>query len=447
MTPVRVAAVRAVMAAGSGHATLAAAIERERRAIPDERDRGLLVELAAGTLRWQAELDAILAASSSRPLDDVDPTVRAILRVATYQLRHLDRIPAHAAIDEAVESTRLLGSARAATFVNAVLRQVQRQSRAPSTLPAPPALTADRAAWVEYLAVTLSHPAWLVARWIDRFGATAAEAWCRFNNASPQIAVRPATGVSLDSLLADLKAHAPEAAASEQSPGAITLPPGALGRLPAELRARLAIQDEGSQLVAHLVDAKPGMPCLDVCAAPGGKTTVVWRDMEAQGLLVAADRRPSRVRLLAATLEGASVPRRVVALDATRPLPFAAAFDRVLVDAPCSGLGTLRRDPDLKWTRHEADLPRLAAVQHTMLTSAADVVRPGGHLIYATCSSEPEENEDVVHQWLAGRTDFRLASPTETQVGGTFVGADGLFRTLPFRDGLDAFFAAVLVRA
>jgi 16S rRNA (cytosine967-C5)-methyltransferase len=295
--------------------------------------------------------------------------------------------------------------------------------------------------------VTLSHPAWLVSRWLDRVGPDAAEAWCRFNNATPHVAVRVAAGVSTGTLVHELQAVSAEVALSTQSPDAITLPPGVLGRLTPELRARLVIQDEGSQLVAHVVDAQPDLSCLDLCAAPGGKTTVLWQDMHATGRLVASDRRASRVRLLASTLDAARVPRRVVALDATQSLPFAPVFDRVLVDAPCSGLGTLRRDPDLKWTRHETDLARLAGVQREMLTAAASVVRSGGRLVYATCSSEPEENEDVVREWLGARPDFRLLSAADVPAGRTFVDDAGYFRTLPFRDGLDAFFAAVLVRA
>jgi 16S rRNA (cytosine967-C5)-methyltransferase len=170
--------------------------------------------------------------------------------------------------------------------------------------------------------------------------------------------------------------------------------------------------------------------------------------MRGEGLLVAGDRRRARVRLLASTLRGADVPTRVVALDAGAALPFGAVFDRVLLDVPCSGLGTVRRDPDVKWTRTEADLPRFAATQRLMLTEAAGAVRPGGRLVYATCSSEPDENEDVVRAFLASAPRFAVG-PVEASVveASRFVGDDGFFRTLPYRDGLDAFFAAVLVRS
>jgi 16S rRNA (cytosine967-C5)-methyltransferase len=449
MTSVRCAAARVLRAVDGGHATLAAELDRERAGLADDRDRGLLGEITTGALRWQAELDAVLAHASARAMDAIDPTVRAVLRVGAYQLLHLDRVPAHAAIDEAVESARALGHPRAAGFVNAVLRGVQ---RGPTTnaLPPRPAMSAGRPEQLAYLATTLSHPAWLVERWIARYGFEAAERWCRFNNTTPSVTVRAASPSDAAQMLEALEAAHVGATRASQAPEAITLPPGGLGRLPARLRDRLVVQDEASQLVAHVVGAQPGMRCLDVCAAPGGKTDVIWRDMGEAGLLVASDRRPGRVRLLRTTLRRSGVPPRIVVLDATQPLPFDAVFDRVLVDAPCSGLGTIRRDPDLKWRRKEADLARLAGTQHLMLRRAGESVRDGGLLVYATCSSEPEENEAVVEAFLESDRRFVVqsaATDRRHEGAAAFVDGAGFFRTLPFRDGLDAFFAAVLVRS
>jgi 16S rRNA (cytosine967-C5)-methyltransferase len=207
------------------------------------------------------------------------------------------------------------------------------------------------------------------------------------------------------------------------------------------VRAALVVQDEGSALVAHLVDAQPDMRVLDLCAAPGGKSVVLWADMRRQGLLVSSDTRPARLHLLRQTLRAGGAPARVVQLDAAQPLPFAATFDRVLVDAPCSGLGTLRRDPDIKWSVVLDDLPGFAAVQRRILDQAAEAVRPGGLLVYATCSSEPDENEQVVAAFLADHPHFGLVPWT-----GSGADTDGCLRTRPERDGLDAFFAARLVR-
>jgi 16S rRNA (cytosine967-C5)-methyltransferase len=209
----------------------------------------------------------------------------------------------------------------------------------------------------------------------------------------------------------------------------------------------MRIQDEGSQLVARLAGAKPGERVLDLCAAPGGKTVVMAADMALPtpgSLLVASDRRPRRLALLAATVRAAKSAIPIVGLDATKPLPFGATFDRVLLDAPCSGLGTLRRDPDLKWSRRPQDLAVLATAALRMLRGAADVVRPGGSLIYATCSSEPDENLDVVRAFLASDTRFVLEPLTHTTP--TLITGDGCLTTTPPEHGLDAFFAARLVR-
>jgi 16S rRNA (cytosine967-C5)-methyltransferase len=448
MTSVRQAAARVLHAVDGGHTTLAAELDRERASIADDRDRGLLGEMTTGALRWRAELDAVLSRASTRSMDAIDPTVRAVLRLGAYQLLHLDRVPAHAAIDEAVESARALGHPRAAGFVNAVLRGVQRGSTA-KVLPPRPAKSASQQEQLAYLSTTLSHPAWLAHRWMARHGFEACEAWCRFNNAAPSVTVRAATTADSAQVLEALEAAHIGAVRSPIARDAVTLPPGALGRLLAPLRDRIVVQDEASQLVAHVVSAEPGMRCLDVCAAPGGKTDVIWRDMDEAGILVAADRRPGRIRLLQATLRRAGVPQRIVGLDATQPLPFDAVFDRVLVDAPCSGLGTIRRDPDVKWTRQEADLARFAVTQLAMLRRAGETVRRGGLLVYATCSSEPEENEAVVAAFLESDRRFVVqpaAAGPRNEGAAAFVEGTGFLRTLPFRDGLDAFFAAVLVR-
>ena len=271
----------------------------------------------------------------------------------------------------------------------------------------------------------MSHPRWLVERWLDRHGFEASDAWCRFNNAAPWIGVRPRTGSRTD-LLARLRDAGTEAEPSSISRTAIRLPPGALGRLSDDLRDAIVVQDEGSQFVAESTGAAEGDRVLDTCAAPGGKTSWLREEVGPGGLVVACDFRPKRVALLARQVSGP-----IVRLDAAATLPFLAVFDHVLLDAPCSGLGTLRRDPDLKWSRRPDDLPRLVTEQGRMIAAAAGAVRPGGTLTYATCSSEPEENEEVVAKFLAGRTGFTL---TREQ------------RTWPFVDATDAFYAAQLRR-
>lgn len=448
MTSVRTAAAEVLLAVERGKTTLSAEVDRARRRVADERDRGLLLELTAGTLRWRGQIDALLAQCSERPPGELDSRVRAVLRLAVYQLEHLDRIPSHAVVHEAVETMRGLKYERATGYVNAVLRGFTRR-RAQMVLPARPAEGAAAHDQLAYLSRTLSHPEWLVRRWLARFSFQDVEAWCRFNNTPPDIALRSAGRLRTVDLLAALSAAGIAARPAAFVRNAIRIPGGALGQLPPDLRSEVVVHEEASQIVAHAVGAAAGERILDVCAAPGGKTVVMHEDMGRTAGLVAADRRYARLRVLQSVLEHAHVAIPIVGLDGTRPLPLAPVFDRVLVDAPCSGLGTLSRDPDVKWARAAADLPGFAATQRAMIASAAEVVRPGGRLIYATCSSEPEENEAVVDAFLESDTRFEAVpvSPgPRVARGQALVDTHGFLRTWPFRDGLDAFFTAVLVR-
>lgn len=438
MNSVRVRAARALVAVDRRRRTLAAELDHARRDLTDDRDRGLLMELTAGVCRWRGELDAVLEQCSARPLTAIDAETLATLRIALYQLRHLDRVPDHAAVHGAVEAAKTLAGDRAGGFVNGVLRGYLR-SQAAITLPAPPGPDATRRQQLAYLSVTCSHPKWLVARWLDRYGYADTLAWCRFNNQPPDVTVRLlSSGIDAAPWLGE---RGVTAAPGVLVPEMARLAPGVLGGLSAEIKAAVAVQDEGSALVAHVVGAQPGDQVLDVCAAPGGKSVVMWNDMRQDGLIVSGDIRPARLHLLRQTLRTGGAPPRVVGIDATEPLPFEARFDRVLVDAPCSGLGTLRRDPDIKWSVTLEQLPAFAATQLAIVKQAAEVVRPGGTLVYATCSSEPDENERVVDEFL--RQDSRFTRVPWTGAGAD---ADGCLRTSPVRDGLDAFFAARLVR-
>jgi 16S rRNA (cytosine967-C5)-methyltransferase len=447
VTAARVAAARILVAIEHGRTTLAAELERERPGLDQQRDRALLLELTAGTLRWREELDALVASCAGRAVTTLDAPVRAILRLGAYQLAHLDRIPAHAVVHESVELTRTLSRARATGFVNAVLRRLAR-GQPKAALPARPRPDGSRRDVLAYLTTTLSHPRWLVERWLDRYGFDATEQWCRFDNEPPVVTLRSNGRMTREEMISALAAAGVTAAPARWVSDAVQLSSPA-GRLPASLSDEIAAQDEASQLIAHALGATPGERILDVCAAPGGKTAVVTQDMSGRGLLVASDHRPSRVRLLRGMLARAGVRAALAQIDATRPLPFGPVFDAVLLDVPCSGLGTLRRDPDVKWARTAADLPGYAATQRAMLAHAAAVVRPGGRLLYATCSSEPEENEGVVDAFLHSRGDFALGRPLPVPAvtgGEALLDARGHLRTLPFRDGLDAFYAALLVR-
>lgn len=462
IAPARAAALRCLVAIADADTDLASALEAARLRLGDARDRALLTDIVTGVQRWRATLDHLIAACARRPLERLDPEVLEILRLSVYQLLHLTRVPASAVVDDAVNLTGRAGKASARGFVNAVLRSV---SRTRNALPLPPRPTdpADRDAALDYLATTLSHPRWLAARWLDRVGFEAAERWMRYNNQPPPLVIRANTlRTTVEALQRELAAAGIDARRGRYAPDALRIEREAGARVEDLDRWQSAflVQDEASQLVALLAGPAPGRRVLDGCASPGGKTTALAAaqvQAHARGalagpapMLVACDVRSRRIETLRRTLARAGASRvYVVQADLRRPLPFRQTFDCVLVDAPCSGLGTVRRDPDIKWRRQPDDLPALASTQQTMLAQAACAVSPGGRLIYATCSSEPEENEQVARHFertVAGfvREDARAVHPA---LDRTLVDADGALRTTPFEHELDAFFGAIYRRA
>jgi 16S rRNA (cytosine967-C5)-methyltransferase len=445
--PARTAAYHALRAISIHGQDLPAALAQSRRTLDDDRDRALTAEIVTGTIRWLRSLDFLIEYFAKRRLRKIDPEVATILRLSTYQLLHLDRVPASAVVDDAVDLTRAARKPSATGFVNAVLRSLLRQ-RHKLPLPARPE-TGSRQQQAEYLGITHSHPGWLVDRWLARHGFEAAEAWARFNNDTPALTVRVNTLRStVEGARRTLEADGVETEPARYAPAGLVVTAGNPLRRPADGLA--FVQDEASQLVPLLVDAQPGERVLDLCASPGGKTTAMAAAMNDRGTIAATDVRARRMDLLRQTVRDSGARSiRIVRLGQTGELPFAPIFDRVLVDAPCSGIGTIRRDPDIRWRRSESDLPRLAGQQLDLLLRAASVVREGGRLVYATCSSEPEENEQVVNAFLAARSGFSLVDLRAAGLSSAvtaLVDERGMFRTLPFRDGLEAFFAAALRR-
>jgi 16S rRNA (cytosine967-C5)-methyltransferase len=405
----------------------------DRLAAPDledlsPRDRALLHELVLGTLRLRGALDFALAPLLERqPFAQLDPAVRTVLRLGAHQVLHM-RVPDRAAVSESVDLARA-SAPRAAGLVNAVLRRLARQGA-----PAAPDPETDPLGW---LTTAGSLPRWLAERWLQRLGPAAAVARARALLGAPPAVFR-------------VNPRVPDATERIASAGITPVPltvPGAWlasGGSPHELASSgvLYLQDQGSQMVGHL--AQGGHLTLDACAAPGGKSTLL-ADVNGPGaIVVAAEASPRRAQTLGALVRRWGAPGvRVVAADGLRP-PLAAAFDRVLIDAPCSGLGTLARHPDIRWRARPGDLAHHAARQGALLRSLAPLVRPGGALVFATCSTEPEENEGVVEPFLEAHPDFTLARGPRW--ADAF--ADGPFyRTRPERDGGDAFFAARMTRS
>ncbi len=438
----RIAAYETVLAVATGAADLPSALARARAPLADDRDRALAGEIATGAIRWQAAADHLIRDFSGRPASKLDVEVLVILRLGVFQLLHLDRVPASAVVDDAVDLARRAGKRSAAGFVNAILRRISRE-RSQLPLPASPP--------IDLIATTLSHPRWLAERWIDRHGATDAERWARFDNTPAALTLRVNTlTTTRDALAGALAAAGVETVPARFAPDALVVSNGNPLLTPLAHTGAFVVQDEASQLVGLFAAAVPGERILDACASPGGKTTQMAAAMRDEGTIVAADVRGRRLDLLtrAVTASGAHAIR-VVQADARGTPPYRALFDAVLLDAPCSGLGTIRRDPDIRWRRSATDLPGLADGQRTMLERLATVVRPGGRLVYSTCSSEPEENEDVVRGFLDAHPEFQRETPAAFAANpalAALLDGDGALKTLPFRDGLEAFYAASLRR-
>lgn len=383
-------------------------------------DRALTHELVLGVLRWQLWLDKLIEHFTKRGIESLDLPVRLSLRLGLYQLRFLTRVPASAAVNESVNLVRSAKVSSAAAFVNAVLRRAIREG---DYDPASEILDP-----VERLAVETSHPAWLVQRWVQAFGKEEAEAFARANNLVPPTAFRIVDRDFTDILDRLRSAGAlVEPSTVAEDAWRVSNAPSLVRDLAAE--GKIYLQDEASQLVAQTVDLQPGERALDLCAAPGGKTTLIAQRAGNSALIVASDRSPKRldtVIKISASQHLTSI--KSVLLDAAQPLPFENnVFDRILIDAPCSGTGTLRRNPEIRWRISETDIHELAAQQELFLKRAARVLEPGGQLVYSTCSVEPEENEDVIAAFLESHRDFQLQKTT---------------RTWPQREGTDGFFIA-----
>ncbi|HSC29636.1 MAG TPA: 16S rRNA (cytosine(967)-C(5))-methyltransferase RsmB [Vicinamibacterales bacterium] len=447
IAPARVAAYEILRSIDAGRADLPHALARAREKLPDARDRALAAEIAAGTLRLQGAFDHVIAGFAGRKLDRLDREIIIILRLTMFQLLQLERVPASAAVNDAVSLARRAGKRSAAPLVNAVLRRVSRERRR-LPLPDRPGPEGSAGARLDYLSVTLSHPRWLVARWMRRHGFEAAEAWARFDNQSAPLTIRASRLRTTPEDLANaLAVHGVLAVPGRFAPDALVVTSGNPLLTPLAAEGLFVVQEEASQIVPFMTGVQPGERVLDACASPGGKATALAAMMGDRGLIVAGDVRPGRVDLLARTVRMSGAHSiRVLRADAAAPLPFRGVFDCVLLDAPCSGLGTLRRDPDLRWRRREDEFAPLAGLQLRLLEQTSQALRPGGRLVYATCSGEPEENEDVVNAFLA-RGDFVARAPRNLPrtVEG-LVNESGHLRTYPFRDGVEAFFAAILVK-
>ena len=416
-------------------------------------DHALAQELTLGVLRWQAQLDFIIARFTKRKLAQLDLEVILALRLGLYQLNFLTRIPPHAAINEAVNLVKLQKKYSAAPMVNAVLRAAQRTgkdelARLITTIPDP----------LEKLSVETSHPSWLLQRWRQRFGEAEARNLAIANNHAAPTAFRFNTQVQSEAETRNwFAAQEIQLRNSSLAPNAAVIEAGRLSVNSDPIRSNwIYPQDEASQLVAHLLANNPkskiqNPKLLDLCAAPGSKTSLLASLVPDDALIVAGDLHRHRLQTMQELAARSNISNlNLLQLDATKPLPFAAAtqFDAVLLDAPCSGSGTLQRHPEIKWRLTEAKLNELAALQKRLLENAATQVQTGGFLAYSVCSTEPEEGEDVIAEFCATHPEFcDVTRERLTEVGieaAGFMTSTFGARTFPHRHGCEGFFVCVL---
>ena len=424
---------------------LLAATLKQHPELP-KSERGFLLELVQGVKRWELRLDYTLSGLSRLPWRQVHPLVRHILRLAAYQLLFLDKVPVHAAVDEAVKLARSRGLPKSHLgFINAVLRRVAR-----GEVPPLPRVEEDP---VAALAAYSAHPEWLVARWLARYGLEDTRARLNANNQVPPLTVRVNTlKTDPSSLMARLETEGVKASPCRLSPvglvfEAVDRPPESL---PSFREGLWLFQDEAAQLAASLLPVSPGHRVLEIGAGRGGKTTHLGEMLENRGQILAVDYHRGRLRSLGRNLKRWGVTcAQPLRADATQQLPVKpGSLDAVLIDAPCSALGIIRRHPEIKTRLDEADLATFAPRQRQMLDAAASLLKAGGRLLYITCTTEPEENEDLITGFLADHPEYQLTREPELLPprAREILEPSGYFRTSPARHGLDGFFAAVLRR-
>ena len=418
----------------------------------DARDKALAVEIAYGVLRRLATIDWRLRPVLQKPLGRLPIVVQMLLRVGAYQLLFLDRVPSSAAVSESVNLAKTQsGNLKRdwSGFVNAVLRALIRESSPPW-----PSVEKDAA---QALAVRHSVPEWLCRRWLDRWGLDRAQTACEQTSGIPPLTLRiNRLQISRDEFLSRLREAGLKAKAARISPVGVTLEEGvSIPILPGFAGGQFYVEDEAAQLIPPLLSVQPGEVVLDTCAAPGGKTTHLAELMKDTGQIYAMDRNQARLELLDANrrrLRHMSIvpivgdvrdPKALSRIVGRHRL---AKFDRILIDAPCSGLGVLRRHPDAKWRKSSEQFERHHALQIQILESSALCLRPGGVLVYSTCSTEAEENEGVIDQFLRSHADFQRESvePWLPEGGEEFLTEHGDLSTAGNRDSMDAFYAARL---
>ncbi|NVM57845.1 MAG: 16S rRNA (cytosine(967)-C(5))-methyltransferase RsmB [Desulfobacterales bacterium] len=422
---------------------LSQAFEQKPRTI--RRDRALANELVLGVLRWRGRLDWVIQHLSKTPVHRIDPPVLNIVRLGLYQILFLSRIPVSAAVDESVELAKGKTPLWVVRYVNGLLRSAVRRAK---DIPLPD----DAADPVAAIAIRESQPSWMVKRWVERLGVEETRRLCKANNQIPPVTVRANTlKASRENLLTSLTAHVRKIRLARFAPDGLTLRglQRAIGEMPPFKSGWFQVQDEAAQIITYLLDPVPGETVLDACAGFGGKTGHIAQLMKDCGKIKAADHRPWKLCELKASMARLGISSVTTwHHDLVKPVPdsLSGTFDRVLLDAPCSGLGVLRRNPDIKWKKSEGDITRLQGGQQRLLGCLAPLVKRGGLLVYCVCSLEPEEGEEVIEDFLKSHGGFVIdrRSTKLSVVDELLVDSSGFFRTLPHEHDMDGFFAVRL---
>ena len=421
------------------YANLVLAKELQRRSLSDQ-DRRFATELIYGVVKTGETLDWILGHYCTRALTKIDSPILNILCLGIYQLFFLTKIPPSAACNESVKLAKKYGHAGSVKFVNAVLRNA---TRAPEKVVYPD----PEKDGATYLSLLYYHPRWLVKRWLDRLGFEGTEELCRFNNMTPPLTLRVNTlKTDRDSLRLRLEQEGVVCTPSLFVPeGLLCTDHPALANLPSLAEGLVQVQDESSMLVSHVLAPQPGEFVIDACGAPGGKSTHIAALMQNMGRVLSTDIHDHKLAITAENAARLGITiLETLQFDATRlHTAYAGQADRVLVDAPCSGLGVLRRKPDSRWRKSEESLRELPPLQKAILTSAAACVKPGGVLVYSTCTTEKEENQAVVTAFLEKNSDFSLVPAGQWLP----VKSDAeMVQLWPHVDHADGFFIARMVR-
>lgn len=411
----------------------------------DPRNRHLLHALVYGVLRNRLRLDTILSAFLHQPMDRIDGRLMWILRMGLFQILEMDRVPNHAAVHTAVALTRTLRMGWAGGMVNAVLRRAIRETSVAS-------LPVKGQEPIQTLAVRASFPQWLIEKWIGRYGVDETQALCDAFNRIPPLVIRTNTlRTTRDQLMHFLADVTEGLERTCFSPDGIRMarPHAAVFRLPGFSDGHFQVQDEAAQLVGLLVDPLSGMRVLDACAGRGGKTGHLAQMMNNSGEILAVDQSMEKLSVLEGEMKrlGVSIVRCQGHAWTDGPLEHTeAVFDRVLVDAPCSGLGVLGRNPDIRWRSDRKDLRPFAVRQVAIIENSICLLKPGGRLVYAVCSMEPEETDGVIETILQRHPEIRRMESLDEMAGSPVLPfwKNGAFRTSPHPDGMDGFFAAVL---